>query len=170
MEADMNRYRSLTACALVAGLLAGGAAFAQAQGAPDGFRGRGPRAGGPGGFGGPGLALRELNLTDAQQEQIRSIREQHRDEVVQAETQVRGAMEAQRRAVETIPVDEGLIRSTTERLAEAQTSAAIARARVFSETWAVLTPAQQSQAKKLEAQREAKRQELGARPRQRPTN
>ena len=62
--------------ALIA-LLAGGAAL-YAQGGPGGGRGRG----GPGGFGpggpGAGLALRELDLSDAQRQQVRAVMEQYR--------------------------------------------------------------------------------------------
>ncbi len=150
----MNRARYLTAGAVVAGLLASGAAYAQA-----------PRGGGPGrGPGGPGfgagLALGALNLDESQQQQIKDIRERHRDEIRQAELQVRAAMDAQHKAVETVPVDEGLIRSTTQALAEAQTAAAIVQAHVYSETWAVLNAEQQAQAKKLQAEREARAQQL----------
>ena len=59
------------------GLLAGGAAaYAQAPEAG----GRGPGFRGPGG---PqaGLALRELGLNDAQQEQVRQISQQHREQM-----------------------------------------------------------------------------------------
>lgn len=150
----MKPTRSFLAGALMLGMLAGGTAYAQQ---PPDRPGRGFRGGGPGGPG-PMLALRELNLTDAQQDQIRAIREQHRDEIRQAETQVRNALEAQRKAVETTPVNEGSIRSTTADLAEAQTNAAIVQAHVFSETWAVLTPAQQAQAKKLQADRARREQ------------
>ena len=41
-------------------------------------------------------------------------------------------MEAQRKAVETIPVDEGLIRSTTQALVDAQTEMAIQQARLLA--------------------------------------
>ena len=65
--------------AVLTALLAGGAAmYAQA---PD----RGARGRGPGGFGpgGPpvGMALRELNLSDAQQEQVRQLMMQYREQV-----------------------------------------------------------------------------------------
>ena len=60
--------------ALVA-LLAGGVAL-HAQGGPGG-RGRGAGGFGPGGPG-FGLPLRELNLTDAQREQVRAVMEQYR--------------------------------------------------------------------------------------------
>ena len=146
----MNRFRSFTVGALVLGLLSG-AAYAQ------GVRGGDGR--GQGRLGGPGLALRALNLTEAQQQQVQQIREQHRDEVRAAEAQVRSALTAQRRAIETVPYNEGLIRSTTQELAEAQTAAALLQARVFNETWAVLTPAQQEQAKKLQAERATRTQQ-----------
>lgn len=153
----MNRFHSLTAGALVAGLLMTGVAFAQ-----------GPRGGGPGGrgFGGPGgrpggpaLALGALNLTDSQQQQIREIREQERDTVRQLEERLRQARDAQRDAIETIPVDEGLIRTTIQTLADVQAEAAIQQAYVHSRIWAVLTPAQQTQAKTLRDQREARQEE-----------
>jgi Spy/CpxP family protein refolding chaperone len=61
--------------ALVA-LLAGSAAL-YAQAGPGGGRGRGGAGMGPGGPGG-GLPLRQLNLTDAQRDQVRQIMEQYR--------------------------------------------------------------------------------------------
>jgi Spy/CpxP family protein refolding chaperone len=65
-------------------------------------------------------------------------------------------MQAQRGAVEAIPVNEGVIRSTTFALAEAQTEVAIQQARVNGEIWSVLTPAQQEQVRKLQAERETR--------------
>ena len=70
----MNRFRSVvTGVALVA-LLATSVAFAQGQ--REGFGGRGGRGFGPGA---PGLALNQLNLTDAQREQVREIRGRYRE-------------------------------------------------------------------------------------------
>ena len=68
-------FRSLTAGALVVGMLAGGAVFA--QGPRGGGPGRGGRAGGPGG----GLPLASLSLTQAQQDAIATIRERNRAEM-----------------------------------------------------------------------------------------
>src|SRR4051794_35759114 len=68
--------RIVAVMAALIALLAGGAAlYAQAQGpgGPRGGRGFGP--------GGPGLPLRSLNLTDAQQEQVRQLTAQYRDQV-----------------------------------------------------------------------------------------
>src|SRR5688500_2016986 len=160
MEAYMNRFRSLVAGALVAGVLAGGAVFAQ------GPRGGGQFGGGRG-AGGPALALRGLNLTDTQQQQVRESRERHRDEGQKIAERVRAAMDAQRKAVEAVPLNGGVIRATTQALAEAQTDAAIQRATIFNEVWAVLTPDQQAQARKRQAERDARMQQRGERREQR---
>jgi periplasmic protein CpxP/Spy len=147
----MNRFQGTVAGVLIAGMLAGGVAFAQ-----------GPRGGGPGGpgrggrIGAPGMALRQLNLTEAQEEQIRSIRERERADAQAAQEALRKAHDAQRDAIETVPVNEGLVRQTTQALADAQSDLALQQARVFNEVWAVLTPAQQAQAKKLRAERDAR--------------
>jgi Spy/CpxP family protein refolding chaperone len=155
----MKRFRTLTIVAVLSGLLAGGVALAQGPG-PGGRRGPGGFGGpgGPGRPGGPGgLPLQALNLTDAQQDQIKQLMEQQRTQNQAVAEQLRAAMEAQRKAVETIPVDEGLIRSTTQALVEAQTEIAILHARLQSEIFSLLTPEQQAQARKLQAERSSKR-------------
>src|SRR5688572_13020337 len=110
----MKRFRSFTLTAVVAVLLAG-AAYAQVPG--PGGRGRGPDGLGRG----MGLPLRALNLTDAQQQQIRTLTQQNRQQNRAAFDRLRSAMDAQRKAIATIPVNEALIRSTTQDLVEAQT-------------------------------------------------
>jgi len=159
-------YRSFTLTAVLAGMLAVGVA---AQGPGPG--GRGGRGGGPGFPGGPdGLPLRELNLSETQQQQVRDVAQQYRDQNRQIAEQLRTAMDAQRKAIETLPVNEGLIRSTTQALAEAQTDMAIQQARMQSEMFMLLTPAQQDQLKKLRAEREsrAKERQANGGPRQKP--
>ena len=150
----MTRFRALTLTAVLAALLAGGVAFAQ---------GPGPGRRGPGGFGGPGgpggLPLQALNLSETQQDQIKQLMQQYREQNQNIGEQLRTAMEAQRKAVETLPVDEGLIRYTMQALVEAQTEMAIQQARLQSEIFALLTPAQQDQARKLQAEREARVQQ-----------
>jgi periplasmic protein CpxP/Spy len=153
----MTRFRALTLTAILAGLLAGGVAFAQGQGPGrrgpgGGFRGPGP--GGPG-----GLPLQSLNLTETQRDQIKQLTQQYRQQNQSVGEQLRTAMDAQRTAVETMPVDEGLIRSTTQALVEAQTDMAIQQARLQSEIFALLTPDQQAQARKLQADRNQRVQE-----------
>src|SRR3979490_2616739 len=115
----MTRFRALTLTAVLTGLLAGGVAIAQGQG--PGRRGGPGGFGGPGGPGGPGgLPLQALNLTEAQQDQIKQLTQQSRQQNQNVGEQLRSAMEAQRKAVETIPVDEGLIRSPTQALGAPQ--------------------------------------------------
>lgn len=151
----MNRFRALTLTAVLASVLAAGAVYAQGPGPG---RGRGP--GGPGGFGpGGGLPVRELNLSDAQKEQFRTLAEQNREQGRAAMQRLRTAMLAQRKAVDTIPVNEQLIRSTTQELADAQTDVALQQARMHSELFSLLTPEQQAQLKKLQAERASRVQE-----------
>lgn len=168
----MTRFRFLTVTAILTALLAGGAALAQGPG-PGGRRGPGG-PGGRSGFGGPGagLPIRELTLSDTQQQQIRDLAQQYREQNRAASQQLQAALETQRKAVATLPVDEGLIRSTTQALVEAQTELAIQQARLQSEMFALLTPAQQEQARKLQAEREARmaqrRQQVEQRRQQQP--
>jgi Spy/CpxP family protein refolding chaperone len=146
----MNRFRWMMAAALVAALGAGSVAFAQ-----------GPRGGGPGRPGGPGgrglmggLPLASLNLTQAQQDLIRDIRERSRGEMSQIDAKLRQAHVAQRKAVSTIPLNEGAIRAATLAVAEVQADTAILQARVQNEIFAALTSEQQEQVKKALAERE----------------
>jgi protein CpxP len=160
----MTRFRAFTLTAVLASLLAGGVALAQGpgpgrRGGPGGILG----FGGPGGRGPGGLPLQALDLTEAQQDQVKQLMQQYRTQNQNVGTQLRTAMEAQRKAVDTIPVDEGLIRSTTQALVEAQTEMAIQHARLQGEIFALLTPDQQAQARKLQAERSQRAQQ----PRQR---
>jgi len=150
----MVRFRSLMAGAAVVGMLATGIAFAQ-----------GPRGGGPGGRGmrgpmgpggGPGLALGALNLTEAQREQVREIRERYREQTQAAAKRLADALDKQRAAIETVPTNEGLITSMTQDLVQAQIDVALQEARLNTDVWSVLTPEQQAQATKLKAERQAR--------------
>ena len=159
----MKRFRSLTLTAVLAVLLAG-AVYAQGPG--PGGRGRGPD-----GFGGRmGLPLRALNLTDAQQQQIRTMTQQNRQQNRAAFERLRTALDAQRKAVATIPVNETLIRSTTQELADAQTEVAIQQARLQTEIFGLLTPEQQAEAKKLQTERATRQQQRQQRQPQRQQN
>lgn len=154
----MTRFRSLTLTAVLAVLLAG-AAYAQGPGP-------GGRDRGPDGFGrGMGLPLRALNLTDAQQQQVRTLTQQNQEQNRAAFQRLRTAMEAQQKAVSTIPVNEALIRSTTQDLTEAQTEVAIQQARLQTEIFGLLTPEQQVSAKKLQSERQSRQEQRQPRER-----
>jgi protein CpxP len=144
----MNRFRSLaTGVALVA-LLATSVAYAQ-----------GPRGGGRGGRGfgpgGPGLVLNELNLTDAQREQVREIRDRYQEQIQTVSRRLGDLAAKQRQAIETVPVNETLITSATQDMTQAQVEVAIQEARINADIWSVLTPEQQAKATKLRAERKA---------------
>ena len=112
--------------------------------------------GGPLGF---GLPLRELQLTDAQQQQIRDIRSRHETQIREAASRVESAREAQRKAVEAIPANEAQITAVTQDLVQAEVDVAIQASRLNTEVWSVLTSEQQAKVKELRAQREARQSE-----------
>jgi protein CpxP len=139
----------------VVGLLATGIVFAQGPRGGPGGRGRGDGFG-PGGL---GLPLRQLNLTEAQRTQLEQIREQHRADRESAMTKLATARRAQRAAIESVPADEAKITSLTQDLTQAEVDVAIQSARLNTAVWGVLTEAQQAEAKKLRAERQAKASE-----------
>jgi len=161
----MTRVRSLMAGVLVAGLLAGGVASAQGPGNPQRPGGPGGRFAGPIGPGGRGIAglpLRELKLTDAQRQQIDSILERRRAEDDSLQTKLRAAFDAQRKAMETVPVNEGAIRVAMQELSALEADAAVKAAYVRAEVWGVLTADQQATVKKLQAERDRRAAERPA--------
>ena len=150
---------------LVVGLIAGGA-LAFAQGPPDG----GPRGRGPGfGPGGPGagLSLRALNLTDAQQEQVRQLTQQNREQMRALMDRMRTAQDARRKAIEAAPFNESQVRSAMKDLADVEADLAVAEARLQSDVYALLSADQQQQLQKLRADREARAKERAQQQQQR---
>jgi Spy/CpxP family protein refolding chaperone len=147
----IRRFRSTIALTAGAALLAAGlgtAALAQGH--------EGPRAGrgfNRGGMGRGGFPLAQLDLSDAQREQVRSVMQRHREDMQAVGQRLREAHGAQRNAVETVPVNEALIRSTSQALATAQTDMALLQARIHTDVWGLLTPEQQAKAKELRAKR-----------------
>lgn len=120
--------------------------------------------GGPGGTGGlwgsmgPGGPLDmlrmlglQLNLTDAQKEQIKNIAESRRGEWMALAERGRAARQALAEAIAADAVDETLIRSKSAELGAVQTDIAVAAARTRAEVWPLLTPEQQAQLKKMQA-------------------
>jgi len=164
----MTRMQRVALVALAVALVEGGATAALVAQAPGG-RGAGAPGSGRGdgrGFA-AGFALGQLDLSDAQRQQIRDITMQHRDATKALEARLQTALEAQRVAIETIPVNEPLVRSAAQDLAVVQADMAVARARLHADIFAVLTVEQQAKAKQLEEQAQARLQERRQRaPRQ----
>lgn len=153
-------------------LLLGSAGASVAQPGPAGGRG-GPR--GPGGPGGGLLApllsthveaLRGLELTDAQREQVRSIMESHKAEVQAIAERGRSAFEALN-TVTRAATDEAAIRQQGEAVGTIVADAAVLRARVHTEVWGVLTAEQQAKAEQLRTERETRIKERRGRMQQR---
>lgn len=117
---------------------------------PGGPGGRMGGPGGPGGFGLPGL--RELDLTDAQKEQVRNIQQSHRTEMQQIAERQRTAERAIAQASNGNTVDEGAIRTESQALATAIADGAILRAKVNAEIYNVLTAEQQQKLNEFRAQ------------------
>jgi protein CpxP len=146
----------------VAGLLAlglGAGAYVHAQDQntqkPDRpFRG-GP--GGPGRMGGPGgpmgmlPMLREINLTDAQKDQVKAIADAHKDEWKAIFDRERTAREALNAAMTADTVNDTLVRQKSAEVAAVEADAAVARAHAHAEVLQLLTPAQRTELKEAQS-------------------
>jgi Spy/CpxP family protein refolding chaperone len=165
------KQRGIIAAALAAILLAGAAITVTAQPGPQGPRmgmGRGP--GGPGlmagrGFGLPGL--RQLDLTDAQKEQIRNIHQSHREGAQQVAERTRTAQRELNLAADGPTVDEAAIRAKADALAAAIADGTIHRAKVNAEIFNVLTSEQQEKLKAFRAEAQERMKNRAAERRQR---
>ena len=149
---------------VLAGTVLGGTVLAAQGRGPGGTGGRGP--GGPGGHG-AGIALRALDLTEAQREQVRQLTEQYREQTRTLVERVRAAREAQREAMEATTFNEQEVRVTAQAFAEAQTEMAVLQARLRSDIHALLTPDQQQQLATMQAERETRQAERRERMQQR---
>jgi len=112
---------------------------------------RGPR----GRRGGEGRIVRELDLSEQQQQQMRSLREQGSRETFE---RVRNAREALNEAVES-GADEGTIRQLAFQFGEAEGDAAIERSRMHAQFMEILTPEQRQQYETLKAERKKEMEE-----------
>jgi len=137
-----------------------GTATVVAQGGPDGF-GHGRHGMGPMGFG-PMRGLSQLGLTDDQRQQIRTAMQSHRDEFRALMERGRQAREAQRAAIEAVPMNEQAVRAAAAQVAAVEADAAVMRARVHEQVFSVLTPDQQAKAQSLKTEREQRRAQMRA--------
>ena len=153
----MNHLRVYALIVVLGSALATGIAFAQDQKTGGGRRGGDQARAGIGGRGGSGLALRGVNLTDAQQQQIRALTEQHREQNRAWSERLQAAVEAQRKAAAANPVDEQAIRLAAQNVAEAQAEVMIAQAKLRFAVFALLTPEQRAQAEQARAERGGRR-------------
>jgi periplasmic protein CpxP/Spy len=141
----------------LAALLTGGIVTGVAVHAQDVSRARGGQF-----FGGPGgpdrgmhllreMGLRSLDLTDAQEEQVRTVVQSHRAEFAQIRERLRAAHKGLNDAVTAATLDEAAIRARSADVAAVQADSAVLRAKVRGEVWSLLTPEQQQKATELRA-------------------
>lgn len=118
-----------------------------------GMRGPGgPGMRGPGGPGGPmgfGPGFRELDLTDDQKAQLKSIAELHHDEFRASGDKARAAHEGMQALMEADAIDEAAIRAKSAEIAAAEADVMILNAKVRHESLQVLTSEQQAKLKEM---------------------
>jgi protein CpxP len=142
----MNMKRIAVGVAML--LLAVGVVIASAQ--PHGRRG--------GEFGGFGMPLQYmtdvLNLTDAQQSQVKSIFEAEKPNFKALRDQQKDFRKQMDAATQGGNFDEAKVRSIAQQQSQTFVEMAVAKARVKSKIWNVLTPEQRQKAEQLKARHE----------------
>jgi protein CpxP len=103
------------------------------------------------------MLSRELQLTDTQQDQLKSIAQSHRDEWNALADRARTAHDALNSAVTADTVDETLIRQKSADVAAVDADMAVARAHAYTEVLQILTADQKAKLKTLQAQFSARR-------------
>ena len=119
----------------------------------------GPPPGGPGmrGPGGPmgfGRGFRELDLTEEQRAQLKSIAESHRDEFNAAGQKARAAHDGMQALLEADTIDEAAIRAKSTEVAAAEAEVMILNAKVRHESLQILTADQLTKLKELRSSRQ----------------
>jgi protein CpxP len=100
-----------------------------------------------------GLPLRELNLTEAQREQVRTIVEPHESTMRSVGERAMTARQALHAATTSASFDEGLVRARAAELAAVEADMAVTRARIYADVFQMLTPEQQAKAKEISGSR-----------------
>jgi protein CpxP len=94
---------------------------------------------------------RELQLTDAQRDQVKAIADSHRDEWRGLADRARTAHQALEAAVTGDTIDEGLIRQKSAEVAAIEADLAVARAHAYNEVVQLLTADQKAKLQTLKA-------------------
>ncbi|MGH9238543.1 MAG: Spy/CpxP family protein refolding chaperone [Vicinamibacterales bacterium] len=98
-----------------------------------------------------------MTLTGAQQQQVRVLTEQHREQNRASAERLRVALDAQRQAADATPVNEQAIRIAAREVADAQAEVLIAQTKLRASVLALLTPEQRAQAKQAISERGGRR-------------
>lgn len=130
---------------------------AEQRGQGPGFGGPppgGPGMRGPGGPMGLGPGFRELDLTEEQRAQLKSIAESHRDEFKAAGQKARAAHDGMQALLEAETIDEAAIRAKSTEVAAAEADVMILNAKVRRESLQILTADQLTRLKELRSSRQ----------------
>lgn len=159
--------------ALISALLLAAAVAGFAQGGPqEGPRGpRGPRGDrgerGPRG-GGPIPFLRDLNLTEAQRAQVKQIVDSFEASTRELREKMHSLRKGEADVLKDGAFDEAAVRSAAQARATIEVELEVARARMLSQVYAVLTAEQKAQLaerrQQFEQRRQQKEAERAARP------
>lgn len=105
-----------------------------------------------------GFFAKQLNLTDEQKTQMKTILQQQRP-TMKPLMQQQHQIDLQLRQYVEGTFDEAKVQALAAQKAQIQTQLTVAETRVHNQLYALLTPDQQSQLKQMEAQHEARMQE-----------
>lgn len=162
MKLNLTRKSGLVAALVGVLLLMAAIAFAQeGPGRPDGPGGGGPRGErGPRGGGIP--FLRDLNLTDAQKAQIKQIVDNFESSTKALHEKMRTLRGGDFDVLKDGAFDEASVRAAAQARASVEVELEVARARMLSQIYAVLTPEQRAQIAERRQQFEQRRQQREA--------
>jgi len=148
---NLSRTKKIAVVIVLALVLAATAVIGLAQG----------RKGGRGGHRGGefGHMFRSLNLTEAQQAQIKQIMERNRQATAGLREQLKASREGRADVSGTGAFDEQAVRSAAQARAALQVELEVAHARMFSEMYAVLTQEQKAQLAAKRQQKEQRREQ-----------
>lgn len=130
--------------------------FAQQQ--QGNHEGPGKRHGGKHG-GGLGRFASQLNLTDAQREQLKQIAARHKENTASLREQLRGVRRGTGDGDASGAFNEAEVRQAAQARAAAQVELEVAHARMQSEMFGVLTPEQRAQYTALQQQKAERRRQ-----------
>lgn len=143
--------------ALAVALMSSAVGFAQQEGGPRGFGG--PGRGGPrGGGGGLGPLARDLNLTDEQKAQMQKLTDSFEESTKAMREQLpKAGAGGPSGELTDGAFDEAAVRAAAQARANVQVELEVARARMMSQVYALLTAEQRAKLAELRQQFEQRR-------------
>lgn len=111
--------------------------------------------------------LGRLELSDAQKTRVKEIMDSHRDDEKALADRAFAARNALELAISGDTFDEGKVRTLAAEVGAVEADMAVARARTYAEVFQILTPDQQAQVKKQQAERQTRETQLRQRREQR---